>query len=84
MFLRFLEGGGEWGCQDNGDQGFLEWASVVFGRRRFGGKKPALGRLAAARTMGEFRPLLESAFKKEGKSPAGGGKGSMWAFLSKC
>ncbi len=32
MFLRFLEGGGEWGCQGNDDQGFLEWASVVFGR----------------------------------------------------
>ncbi len=48
MFLRFLEGGGEWGCQDNDDQEFLEWASVVFdeeGLRRLGGKKPVLERL---------------------------------------
>ena len=39
--------------------------------RKLGRKKPTLGHLAATIPWEEFRPLLESAFAQERKSPAG-------------
>ena len=40
-------------------------------RKKPGRKKPTLERLAATIPWEKFRPLLESAFRKERKSPAG-------------
>ena len=39
--------------------------------KKLGRKKPTLERLAASIPWETFRPLLESAFRKEHKSPAG-------------
>ena len=51
-----------------GQQGFWDEAERLAKLTR---KKPSLERLKAAIPWEEFRPLLESAFAKERKSPAG-------------
>ena len=51
-----------------GQQGFWDEAERLAKLTR---KKPSLERLKAAIPWEEFRPLLERAFAKERKSPAG-------------
>ena len=50
-----------------GQKGFWTEAKRL---TKLGRKKPTLERLAVAIPWEQFRPLLESAFKKEHKSPA--------------
>lgn len=53
--------------------------------KRLGRKKLSLEHLAAARTMGEFSSLARECFQERAQEESWrGGKGSMWAFFSKC
>ena len=51
-----------------GQQGFWDEEERL---KKLGRKKPTLERLCASIPWEKFRPLLESAFQKERKSPAG-------------